>query len=401
VYDAIVVGARCAGSATARLLAVKGYRVLLVDKASFPSDTISTHYIHQPGAAKLKRWGLLDTLAATGCPPIEKQLFDVGPFALIAAPPPADGVSAGYAPRRTVLDKILVDAAVAAGVELRERFSVTDVVSEGNRVVGLRGTTERGTPVTEKARIVIGADGMRSRIAQLVNAPVYNEMPAHSCAYYSYWGDVPMEMAELYPRPGHMVIAAPTNDGLILLISYWPEDQFDRVRSEIEDHFMAAIDLVPSLAARVRAGRRAEKFRGTNDLRNFFRRPHGDGWALVGDAGYHKNPITAEGITDAFRDAELLADAVDAGFTNRLPIETALAQYEHTRNETVMAIYAMTCDLAKLEPPNEDMQRIMAALRHDERQAGRFMGTIAGTVPIPEFFSPQNVEKILSAAAGA
>src|SRR3954454_9628330 len=123
-YDAIVVGARCAGAPTAMLLAQKGYRVLVVDRATFPSDTVSTHVIHAPGVAALARWGLLEPVTSTGCPAVETYSFDFGPFGLTGTPRPRDGISSAYAPRRTVLDKILVDAAAAAGAELREGFSV-------------------------------------------------------------------------------------------------------------------------------------------------------------------------------------------------------------------------------------------------------------------------------------
>ena len=160
---------------------------------------------------------------------------------------------------------------------------------------------------------------------------------------------------------------------------------------------MQALDMVPSLAERVRAGSRAEKFRGSADLRGFFRRPYGPGWALVGDAGYHKDPITAQGITDAFRDAELLADAIDDTFAGRLSNEDALAGYEQKRNEAVMPMYQLTCDLAKLQPPPPEMQSLFAALRDNEEQSGRFLGTIAGTVPIPEFFSPENMRRVTGA----
>lgn len=394
MYDAIVVGARCAGSPTAMLLARKGYRVLLLDKAGFPSDTLSTHYIHQPGVAKLHRWGLLDKVAASGCPPIERQVFDVGPFALTGSPPPADGITAGYAPRRMILDKILLDAAVDAGTEAREHFSVEELVTDGERVTGVRGRSQGGSLVQEEARFVIGADGMRSGIARMVSAPSYNEQPASSCAYYSYWSDVEMPNVELYPRPERMLIAAPTNDGLTLMIVYWPESAFEEVRAGIEGHFMQALDLAPSLAERMRAGSRVEKFRGSADLRGFFRRPYGPGWALVGDAGYHKNPITAEGITDSFRDAELLADAIDDSFGGRVSGEEELAGYERKRNEAVMPLYQMTCDLAKLEAPPPEMLNLFAALRDNEEESGRFMGTIAGTAPIPEFFSPANMQRI-------
>lgn len=394
MFDAIVVGARCAGSPTAMLLARKGYRVLLLDKAGFPSDTLSTHYIHQPGVASLHRWGLLERVVASGCPPVERQVFDVGPFALFGTPPPADGITSGYAPRRMVLDKILLDAAVEAGVDAREHVSVEELITDGDRVTGIRGRSQGGTPVEEKARIVVGADGMHSGIARMVGAAAYNEQPATSCAYYTYFSDVLVKTAELYPRPERMLIAAPTNDGLTLTIVYWPEAAFQQVRADIEGEFMRALEMVPGLAQRVRAGSRAEQFRGSAGLRGFFRRPYGAGWALVGDAGYHKSPITAEGITDAFRDAEFLAGAIDDGFAGRLPAEEALAGYEQTRNAAAMPLYQMTCDLARLEPPPPEMLSLFAALRDNEEESGRFMGTIAGTVPIPEFFSPENMQRI-------
>ena len=397
MYDAIVVGARCAGSPTAMLLARKGYRILLLDKAGFPSDTLSTHYIHQPGVAKLHHWGLLDKVVASGCPPIERLVFDVGPFALTGSPPPADGITAGYAPRRMILDKILLDAAVDAGVDVREHFSVEELVTDGDSVMGIRGRSPGGSLVQEEARIVVGADGMRSAIVRMVGAPTYNQQPAASCAYYTYWSNVPMQAVELYPRPERMLIAFPTNDGLTLTIVFWPEAAFHQVRADIEGQFMQALDMLPGLAQRVRAGSRAEKFRGSADLRGFFRRPYGPGWALVGDAGYHKNPITAQGITDGFRDAELLADAIDDTFAGRLSTEEALAGYEHKRNEAVMPLYQMTCDLAKLEPPPPEMQDLFAALRDNEEESGRFLGTIAGTVPIPEFFSPENMRRVTGA----
>jgi 2-polyprenyl-6-methoxyphenol hydroxylase-like FAD-dependent oxidoreductase len=381
------------------LLARKGHRVLLLDKARFPSDTLSAHYIHQPGVAKLYRWGLLDKVVASGCPPVERQVFDVGPFALTGYPPPADDITSGYAPRRTILDKILLDAAVDAGADVREHFAVEEIVTDGERVTGIRGRSQGGSLVQEEARIVVGADGMRSMIAHMVSAPTYSEQPASACTYYTYWSNVPMTAVELYPRPERMVIAAPTNDGLTMIIIYWPKTAFPQVRADIEGQFMRALDMIPSFAERVRAGSRAEKFRGTADLSGFFRRPYGPGWALVGDAGYHKDPITAQGITDGFRDAELLADAVDDMFAGRLSTEDALAGYEQKRNEAVMPMYQLTCDLAKLEPPPPDMQNLFAALRDNQEQSGRFLGTIAGTVPIPEFFSPENMRRVTGAMA--
>jgi flavin-dependent dehydrogenase len=398
IYDAIVVGARCAGSPTAMLLARKGYRVLLLDRARFPSDTLSTHYIHQPGIARLKRWGLLDRIVASNCPPVLRQMLDVGPFTLVGSPPPADGVAEGYAPRRRVLDQILVEAAVAAGAELRDHFSMKELVTDGDRVVGIRGRAVGGAMVTEKARIVIGADGLRSVVARNVHAAAYNVRPTLTCAYYTYWSEVSIQDAELYPRPERMIVAAPTNDGQVITIIYWPSAAFHEVRSDVEGNFLKALDLAPGLAERVRSGKRTEPFRGTVVLPNLYRKPYGPGWALVGDAGYHKDPITAQGISDAFRDAELLAEAIDEGLSGRHALEDALADYERRRNEASLPLFEMTCQFATLQPPSPEQQQLFAALRHDQAQTDRFFGTVVGTVPIPEFFAPENVGRIVGAA---
>ena len=169
-YDVIVVGGRCAGSSTAMLLARKGYRVLLVDRATFPSDTISTHLIHPPGVAALRRWGLLDRVVATGCPRITTYAFDMGPF-VISGAPGIEPEAASYGPRRTVLDKLLIDAAAEAGVEVREAFTVDDVVRDDGRVAGIRGHARGGDPLTERGRVVVGADGLHSVVAKAGDAP--------------------------------------------------------------------------------------------------------------------------------------------------------------------------------------------------------------------------------------
>jgi 2-polyprenyl-6-methoxyphenol hydroxylase-like FAD-dependent oxidoreductase len=394
MYDAIVVGARCAGSPTAMLLARRGLRVLVVDRAGFPSDTLSTHYIHQPGVERLRRWGLLDRVVATGCPPARRLTFDVGPFALSAAPPPAGDSDAAYAPRRHVLDQLLVEAAAEAGAEVRERFSMSEVLMEGGRVTGIRGRGARGATVTERARIVVGADGAHSRVARAVGAPAYDARPGRTCAYYTYWEGLPLDGAELYPRPGHMVIAGPTNDGRAVVTSFWPRSEFHRVRADVESAFLDAVALAPSLAERMRTGRRAERFSGSGDLPFFFRRPHGPGWALVGDAGYHKDPLTAQGITDAFRDAELLAEAIADGLGGRRPLDEALAAYAARRDEAARPMYEFTHQLAELAPPSPEMQALFGALRDDPEATGRFFGTIAGTVPLADFHAPREAAPV-------
>jgi flavin-dependent dehydrogenase len=394
MYDAIVIGARCAGSPTAMLLAREGHRVLLVDRAGFPSDTLSTHYIHQTGVARLARWGLLPRIVAAGAPPIRKYTLDVGPFALQGSPPPIGDIADAYSLRRSALDEILVEAAAEAGAEVRQHFPVDALVTERGRVTGIRS---RG--VTEHARIVIGADGLSSLVARSVGAPTYDDNGTLTCAYYTYWSGVEMDAVELYLRPGCVIVAAPTSDEQVVTIVLWPNARFHEIRSDIERHFVAALEHAPGLAARVRRATRTERFRGTGRLPNFYRRPHGDGWALVGDAGYHKDPILAVGIGDAFRDAELLAEAVDAGFTGRMPIAAALAEYEARRNAASAHEFRSTIDFARLQPPPPEMQQLFAALRDRPADRDRLFGTLAGTVAPEEFFAPENLARILGMPA--
>ncbi len=397
MYDAIVVGARCAGSPLAMLLARSGYRVLLLDRSVFPSDLpFSTHYVHQPGVARLKRWGLLDDVIASNCPPITSFHFDFGSFVLSGPPPPAEGVAEAYAPRRKVLDWILVRAAVDAGAELREGFQVEELLTEGGRVVGIRGRDRGGSTVTERARITVGADGMHSLVARAVKAAEYNTKPQLEGPYFSYWSGVQMKGFELHPGVYRAVFGWMTNDGLALVGVGFAAEQHPQVRLDIEGSYLNAIlHLAPDLAERMRDGKREERFVG-GMVPNYFRKPYGPGWALVGDAGYQKDPCTAEGITDALHGAELLFEALDAGWSGRESPEEALAGYERKRNESAFPLYDFTCQLATLAPPEPEMQRLLGALRHNAEQTSRFFGLFAQTVTVPDFFSPDNMQRIFA-----
>jgi 2-polyprenyl-6-methoxyphenol hydroxylase-like FAD-dependent oxidoreductase len=398
MYDAIVVGARCAGSPTAMLLARKGYRVLLVDKATFPSDTMSAHFIRIPGIAHLKQWGVLDKIIASKCPPIATMTLDFGQFALHGMSPSVEGVAAAYAPRRTVLDKILVDAAVEAGVEVREGFFVEEILRNGDRVTGVQGRHQGGRSVKEQARLVIGADGMRSLVARSVQAATYQAEPSLTCAYYGYWSGVPLEGAGIYVRPGRMFITFPTNENLTCIYVAWPRSEFHAFRADIEGNFLKTLDPVPHFAERVRQSKQVERFVGTADLPNFFRKPYGPGWVLVGDAGFHKDPCSAQGITDAFRDVELVVEAIDAGFSERLPLEEALASYERQRNEMALPLYESNIQAASMKPSPPEMQQLFAALQGNQEQTNRFFGIHEGTTSASEFFSPENMQRIMAAA---
>lgn len=400
-YDVIVVGARCAGSATAMLMARAGYRVLVVDKATFPSDTISTHILHPPGAAALKRWGLIDRLATTGCPPFTDYSFDFGPFRIAGSPRADDGQHEAFCPRRTVLDYLLVEAAVAAGAELRERFSVDDLLVEDGRVAGVRGHGAGGKAVTERARVVVGADGRHSLVAKTLQAPRYHEQPTIAVGYYAYWSGLPADGFEGYLRPPRAFGVAPTNDDLTMVVVNWPRAEFAANRGDIEGTCLKAFDLVPEFAERIRSATRETRYAGTGDLPNYFSKPYGPGWALVGDAGQHKDPITAQGISDAFRDAEALVAALDATLSGRRGYDEAMSQYQEARDERALPMFEFTCDLARLQPPPPEMQQLLAAVATSQEAMDGFVSVVAATLPVPEFFGPENTARIMSGATSA
>jgi 2-polyprenyl-6-methoxyphenol hydroxylase-like FAD-dependent oxidoreductase len=402
-YDAVVVGARCAGAPTAMLLARQGYRVLLLDKASFPSDTMSTHLVHPPGVAALERWGLLERLEATGCPPVESYSFDFGPLTISGSPQPIDGIARAYCPRRTILDQLLVEAAVEAGAELREGLTVDEVVASDGTVTGIRGHAKGGPAVTEHARVVIGADGRHSVVARTVEPEQYNERRSHLAMYYAYWSDFPVTGFDTTVRAENRRgwAAAPTHDDLTVLPFGWPVEEFKANRSDVEANFFAALELAPEFAERVHAATRESKFIGSAELPGYFRKPFGPGWALVGDAGYHKNPITAMGINDAFRDAELLAAAIDDDFSGRRTYEEGMTEYQQTRDHHAMPVYEFTDDFAQLQPPPPEMQQLIAAMHGNQKAMDGFISVQAATLPAPEFFAPANVGRILTEAGTA
>jgi 2-polyprenyl-6-methoxyphenol hydroxylase-like FAD-dependent oxidoreductase len=402
-HDAIVVGARCAGSPTAMLLARKGYRVLLLDKATFPSDTMSTHHVHPPGVAALERWGLLERLEATGCPPVETYSFDFGPLTISGSPRPIDGIARGYCSRRTILDKLLADAAVEAGAELREGFTVDEILASDGTVTGIRGHTKGGADVTERANVVIGADGKHSLVAKTVKPEQYNERRSHLAMYYAYWSDLPAGGFDTFIRAENRRgwAAIPTHDDLTVLPFGWPVDEFKANRGDIEGNFFAAMDFAPEFAEHVRAAQRESKFIGSADLPGYFRKPFGPGWALLGDAGYHKNPITAMGINDAFRDAELVTDALEGAFSGRRSYEEGMNDYQQTRDREAGPVYEFTDDFAQLQPPPPELQQLIGAMHGNQEAMDGFISVQASTLPAPEFFAPEKVGKIMAAAGSA
>jgi 2-polyprenyl-6-methoxyphenol hydroxylase-like FAD-dependent oxidoreductase len=395
--DVIVVGARCAGSPTAMLLARKGYRVLAVDRATFPSDTVSTHILHPLGVAALSRWGLLDRLTATGCPPIHTYTYDFGPFTIAGAPGTREA-PVGYCPRRTVLDKLLVDAAAQSGAEIREGFTVEEILIEDGRAVGIKGHSKDGKSTTERARVVIGADGLRSSVAEAVRPDRYDQKPILLAAYYSYWSGLPMDgRFETYIRDKRGYAVAPTHDDLTMIIVGWPYAEFAACKKDIEGNVLKTIALAPTFADRLRGAKRETRFVGAA-VPNYFRKPYGPGWALVGDAGYNRDFITGQGMMDAFLDAELCVAALDKAMSGALTFDAAMSNYQGARDARVKAMYEFTCNLATLDPPPPETQQLFAAIHGNRMAMDAFVQMNAGTISPAEFFAPENVSAITAAA---
>ncbi|MFG2622724.1 NAD(P)/FAD-dependent oxidoreductase [Streptomyces sp. NPDC048507] len=385
MYDVIVIGARCAGSPTAMLFAQQGYRVLLLEKATFPQDTLSSHYLHQPGVALLARWGLLDALREAGCRPIDHESYQGPEVRLDGFSLPVDGQRTTYAPRRYVLDPILAAGAVAAGVEFREGCAAHDLLFEDDRVVGVRYTAPDGAEVTERARLVVGADGMRSLVARKAGAPKVIEHARMTCVYYSYWAGISAGF-ELYERPGRWVAAVPTNDDLTLVMTYFPQDEYHEVRKAAESAYLEAVrTTAPDLFARMSAGTRVEQMYGTGHQENYFRKAYGPGWVLVGDAVHHKDSITARGITDAFVQAQALTDHIGERLHDDTALKAALRRYENDLGNTALSLYQGVLNVAELKP--EGRTEMLRKLAGHQDLIDRYFSTTSGAISLDDFYN--------------
>jgi 2-polyprenyl-6-methoxyphenol hydroxylase-like FAD-dependent oxidoreductase len=345
-YDVIVAGARCAGASTAMLLARQGLRVLVVDPTRRGSDTLSTHALMRGAVLQLHRWGVLDDIRAAGTPPIRTTTFHYGDEAIEVRIKEQDGVDALYAPRRTVIDPILLDAAEAAGAEVVLGYSVVGLLrgSDG-RVCGARIAGADRQEIEVAADVVIGADGLRSRVAQMVEAEQQHTTPHATASIYSYRQDLGLDGFHWFYNIGAAVGAIPTNDGDTCVFASLPPARFENNRKNgLEELYHDVLnDVSPMLAERVAGTKVSGKIRGFAGAKGFLRRAAGPGWALVGDAAYFKDPLTAHGITDALRDAELLARAVTAGG------DEALAGYQSTRDELVKGLFDVTDRIASFK----------------------------------------------------
>jgi 2-polyprenyl-6-methoxyphenol hydroxylase-like FAD-dependent oxidoreductase len=394
-HDVLVVGTRCAGASLAMLLARSGHKVLAIDRAHFPSDTVSTHFLWPRTTSFLAKWGLLDKLAATGCPPIERVTADYGPVAVSGRPTSVDGTEVMYSPRRIVLDLLLVEAARAAGAETREGTTFRDLIWEAGRVVGARLQDKDGTVAEERATIVVGADGIWSPVGRAAGAATDIHHESLTCGYYAYWAGVPTTGVEFYVRPGRDILVFPTHDGLTCIWAGRCHVDWSTYRANVEGVYRDIIALAPGLARRLAAARQASPFRGTSKLPNFYRRSFGKGWALVGDAAYHRDPLPGMGIGDAFLGAELLANAIQAGLAGNSDLHDELGRYQAAFRERTMRVFEYTLRAAALKDPGPTIP-LYAKIAQSPEETERFMDVLAGTTDFKQFFNPSNISRLLT-----
>ena len=414
MYDAIVIGARCAGSPTAMLLCRKGYRVLVIDRATFPSDTISTHFLWPMGASYLNRWGLLDALL-TSTPSWDTFTGTLEGIVLRGGVPleairrrlqhvhgdDSGAVNVFSDPRRRILDALLLDAAARAGAEIRQGFLVEELLQEGGRVVGIRGRQRGGGAVTERARVVIGADGRHSFVAHALELPKLKERPKCTFAYWSYYSGLSMEGLHmpLHQRGRLKLAFARTNDGLSLMLIFGPAEWFNDFRRDVEGNFLKVIEFVsPEVAERLRSCRREERFYGTADQPNYYRAASGPGWALVGDAAYMKDQCTALGMTHAFRGVELLVVALHEGLSGQRPLDDALADYSRRHIEAAEGYFDFISTQAEMNVAPRGELQLALAMRGNPQHIDRFICTFGDVLSAAEFFAPESIGQIVQAA---
>jgi flavin-dependent dehydrogenase len=366
-HDVVIVGARVAGSATAMLLARLGYDVAVVDQATFPSDTLSTHSIARSGVVQLQRWGVLDEILDSGTPAIKQITFHASGESVTRPIKDKVGVDFLIAPRRYILDTILAAAADRAGATLRLGVTVTGVRRDGRgRAVGVYGRDHAGSAIEIGARYVVGADGLRSLVARSVDATVNEFRGANGATQYAYYSGIPWTGIEFFLGERSLAGIFPTHDGQACIWICNPSADAKQIRRRAGSRTEAFAQLLthsaPQLAERLRHAHRVSPVRGMLRQPNQLRRAFGPGWALVGDSGYHRDAVTGYGISDAFRDAELLANALDHAINGGAG-SSALALYQQQRDQALREVFEITCRLATYPaiPTFIDLQRQLSA----------------------------------------
>lgn len=372
-YDVLIVGARCAGAATAMLLAQRGLKVLAIDRGAYGADTLSTHALMRGGVLQLHRWGVLPRLVAAGTPAIPGTAFHYGDAVTEIAIKPAHGIGALYAPRRTILDRALVDVARDAGAEVRHGHGLAELSLD--RCGRVRGATVRGMDgrcAEVFADLVIGADGAGSTVARLVAAPALRVGTHASAVIYGHWSGLPGTGYRWYYREGLSAGIVPTNGGQHCVFVAMPPGRYrGEARLGLGSGYHRMLgEISPALAASVASSRLGARLTAFPGRKGFLKQAFGPGWALVGDAGYFKDPLTAHGITDALRDAELLATAAAQGS------DSAFAAYAAIRDDLSGPLFEATDAIASFAWTLDGVQSLHAALNQAMRREVEYLAAL-------------------------
>ncbi|EHR51283.1 flavin-dependent dehydrogenase [Saccharomonospora marina XMU15] len=398
--DAVVVGARCAGSAAAVALARAGRRVVAVDSATFPSDTLSTHLLFAGGVAELAAIGALPRVHALGPPRLTVAEMTGAGITVRARYTPVDGIDHGLCVRRTGLDAALTDTAREAGAQVREATKVTDLLWDRGRVAGVR-TRDRGGRERElRAPLVVGADGRRSTVARAVGAErPYRSNPNQRACLFAYWHDPDSDqrsVAAQWRAGSDLGTAFPCDDGLVMVLVMPPVERLRDGKPAAA--YAEALDRLPGLRHRLRHCAQATKVRSTRDTTSYFRRSSGAGWALPGDSGHFKDPVTAQGIRDALRYGRLLGEAVAAALHDPAELDRSLLRWERRRERECLEVYQWTNGLARAEvmsPLEVEFYRAAAA---DEKFARHALDVFARTRRPGEVFTLRRNLRLATAA---
>lgn len=347
--DAVVVGARCAGSAAATALARAGRRVVAVDSSTFPSDTVSTHLLFAGSVAELAALGALERVEALGAPRMPVAMMSGAGVEVRATYTPVGDIDYALCVRRSGLDAALVATARDAGAEVREATKVSELIWDGSRVAGVRTVDRAGRSAELRAPLVIGADGRRSTVARAVGADrPYRSNPNQRACLYAYWHDPDSawrRVAAQWREGADLGTAFPCDDGLVLVLLMPPVDRVGKA----EESYAAALDRLPGLRERLADCTRASRVRCVRDTTSYFRRSAGAGWALPGDAGHFKDPVTAQGIRDAVRYGRLLGDLVAPVLDEPRELDRAVRRWERLRERDCLPVYRWTNGLARAE----------------------------------------------------
>jgi 2-polyprenyl-6-methoxyphenol hydroxylase-like FAD-dependent oxidoreductase len=395
-FDVVVIGGSVSGASTAMLLARRGYKVLVVERQTFPRDTLSTHFIWPRGVSYLNRWGLAERVWAK-TPRFKKMEVSIEGISLVGSVPLGDvknrfrqlhgdceAVTNFYCgPRRFFLDQLLLDAAREAGVDVRENTSCAHPIIEDGVVRGVSIVGSGRVAETVRARLVIGADGRFSGFVKQVGAKTTDLRPLSTFAYWGYFSGIEKDELAIHKRGRLGTAIFPTSHGTHMVLVYGPTAWWDDFRKDAEGNFFRTYEFCsPEITELVHAGKREEPFKACGTMPAFHRENHGPGWALVGDAGSFKDQVTAMGITHSFRDAELITGFIHRAFSGEFTIDAAMAEYSRTRSADYNEYFDMVCHVAEMNAYSKAELEFFHSIRNNQKQIDQLISQFGDTLPL-------------------